>query len=264
MTYAPGTNTGHGHIWPRPDGVKARCGGPGLCRDCALDEMDRIAQRGAPPWLQGQIEKARKLVAEGDMRAAFKLIVENAATMANSDRGFEDMHDLDRIRQNMPEPNYQGTHGRAWLIDQEHAQITAQKEGFQGAAEQWANVATWLIEAPYAHGVWHSYVLSLIHLRDLPGQPPPVINLPGATHEFFLMALDPEGDRAALLADGCLGPKCESLRPINFAAQIIQESDDEALALLQDAVHDICDRKLNPDTDARRDWVKRFGGSNVK
>lgn len=33
----PGTNTGHGHVWPRPDGVKARCGGPGICEECASD-----------------------------------------------------------------------------------------------------------------------------------------------------------------------------------------------------------------------------------
>jgi hypothetical protein len=31
----PGTNTGHGHVWPRPDGAKARCGGPTICPDCA-------------------------------------------------------------------------------------------------------------------------------------------------------------------------------------------------------------------------------------
>lgn len=29
------TNTGHGHVYPRPDGVKARCGGPGICSECA-------------------------------------------------------------------------------------------------------------------------------------------------------------------------------------------------------------------------------------
>lgn len=30
-------NTGHGHVFPRPDGVKARCGGPGICSECARD-----------------------------------------------------------------------------------------------------------------------------------------------------------------------------------------------------------------------------------
>lgn len=28
---------GHGHVRPRPDGVKARCGGPGLCPRCARE-----------------------------------------------------------------------------------------------------------------------------------------------------------------------------------------------------------------------------------
>lgn len=36
----PGTNTGHGHVWSRPDGVKARCGGPAMCKQCALDQAD--------------------------------------------------------------------------------------------------------------------------------------------------------------------------------------------------------------------------------
>lgn len=32
------SNTGHGHVRPRPDGVKARCGGPGLCGECAREQ----------------------------------------------------------------------------------------------------------------------------------------------------------------------------------------------------------------------------------
>lgn len=32
-----GTNKGHGHAWTRPDGMKARCGGPGMCKECARD-----------------------------------------------------------------------------------------------------------------------------------------------------------------------------------------------------------------------------------
>ena len=37
MTTIPGTNSGHGHVFLRPDGVVARCGGPALCPECAKD-----------------------------------------------------------------------------------------------------------------------------------------------------------------------------------------------------------------------------------
>lgn len=30
-------NTGHGHVRPRSDGVKARCGGPGICSECSAE-----------------------------------------------------------------------------------------------------------------------------------------------------------------------------------------------------------------------------------
>lgn len=30
-------DVGHGHVIPRPDGVRARCGGPRLCRECSRD-----------------------------------------------------------------------------------------------------------------------------------------------------------------------------------------------------------------------------------
>lgn len=43
----PGTNTGHGHVWQRPDGVKARCGGPGLCKECSRDARPFVGK--SPP-----------------------------------------------------------------------------------------------------------------------------------------------------------------------------------------------------------------------
>ena len=35
-----GQNSGHGHVRPRPDGVKARCGGPRMCRVCWNEERN--------------------------------------------------------------------------------------------------------------------------------------------------------------------------------------------------------------------------------
>jgi DNA-binding CsgD family transcriptional regulator len=33
-----GTNTGHGYVWDRPDGMKAACGGPTQCQQCCHDQ----------------------------------------------------------------------------------------------------------------------------------------------------------------------------------------------------------------------------------
>lgn len=30
-------NTGHGHVIPRDDGVKSRCGGPAICKQCSVE-----------------------------------------------------------------------------------------------------------------------------------------------------------------------------------------------------------------------------------
>jgi hypothetical protein len=38
--------SGHGHVHPRPDGAKARCGGPGICPQCS-QEAATAAFRGA-------------------------------------------------------------------------------------------------------------------------------------------------------------------------------------------------------------------------
>lgn len=46
-TEGPGSNTGHGHVWPRPDRLLARCGGPPMCQGCAADQQ-RWGASGAP------------------------------------------------------------------------------------------------------------------------------------------------------------------------------------------------------------------------
>lgn len=43
-----GTNVGHGHVFPRADGVKMRCGGPGLCSECSADAARARAALAQP------------------------------------------------------------------------------------------------------------------------------------------------------------------------------------------------------------------------
>lgn len=63
-------NIGHGHVWARPDGVKARCGGPGICSECSRDLANKqSAERRIDPniaevraalscWRQGTWSRA--------------------------------------------------------------------------------------------------------------------------------------------------------------------------------------------------------------
>jgi hypothetical protein len=58
----PGTNSGHGHVWKRPDGIVARWGGPGLCRECRED-------------------KERVVTAAADIQAVYLAAVEEKAAI---------------------------------------------------------------------------------------------------------------------------------------------------------------------------------------
>ncbi|WP_330114117.1 hypothetical protein SA496_15730 [Pseudomonas sp. JS3066] len=40
-------NKGHGHVIPRPDGNKTRCGGPGICKVCQQEQVDYARSTGA-------------------------------------------------------------------------------------------------------------------------------------------------------------------------------------------------------------------------
>lgn len=35
----------HGHVVPRPDGAKARCGGPAICAQCAREAAQEAAAK---------------------------------------------------------------------------------------------------------------------------------------------------------------------------------------------------------------------------
>lgn len=58
------TDSGHGHVFRVSSGHKARCGGPGLCRDCDAD-LDRLAATGdhAPIANRFRAELAEELQA---------------------------------------------------------------------------------------------------------------------------------------------------------------------------------------------------------
>jgi hypothetical protein len=123
-------------------------------------------------------------------------------------------------------------------------------------------VDMWLITAPVFHPLWSQYHMACVRLDDdVPGFPPPVRQFDGATHEFLIVALNPEFgpfDEASMAEYGRSG-RLPLLTPINVAHQFTA-SDDEMREVCSLAARAVVNGYLNPETaDApdriREDWL---------
>jgi hypothetical protein len=141
------------------------------------------------------------------------------------------------------EPFIFGNAGRAWKLE---------------FAKNTYCIAAYLVEAKWAHPLWSMYLVSCVHLRAEPPLPPPHIYVPGATHEFVVQAVDPDWKLKNLTTV----PR--TLSPVNFAGQLICNDDEEADRRTELAVTEIVEGNLNPDTDAIRQWINRFGDDMIK
>jgi hypothetical protein len=155
----------------------------------------------------------------------------------------------------MTVPDKLGAAGRAWRID-----LAALSTALAIPIENSSLVASWIIEAPWAHPLWHSYNLTLVHLRPMEGVGEPIVYRQGATHELLLFALDPEAPREPMLRSA----RPRWLYPANFAAQLVEASDAAASARVEATVDLVVAGELNPDTDFRRQWIALFGDDMVR
>lgn len=151
------------------------------------------------------------------------------------------------------EPTLRGAMGNAWAQD---------IDGFlakhpEQESMRLSSVGGYLVHAAYAHPAWHSYMIACVNLRDIPGVPPAKINMPGATHEILVYALDPN---TPMFVD----ESPALLHPANFHGQFIEPSDEAAAERMKQTVQDVIDGKLNPDTDYGQLWIRRFSASNIK
>ena len=158
-------------------------------------------------------------------------------------------------------PEIAAAHGRAWRCD-----LDGLRRKLGVARDGDATLVMWVIEAPWAHPFWHSYVLVLVHLRPLPDGRPTKLYFEGATHELWLHALDPGGRRQPLISgfEPLGSASCRPLTPINFAAQFIEPDDTSALGRVERAVRRVCNGTLSPDTDFIRQWMHLFGDNMIK
>lgn len=153
-------------------------------------------------------------------------------------------------------PDLVGLYGKAWYVDTD-----AQLKRIGASRADDATVVGMVVEASYAHPLWFNYWMVVVHLREMPDKRETLWYLPGATHEFWIEALDPEQKMNGVISNG---DEMRTLSPINFAAQFIASNDAEAADRVIKAAQDVIDGVLNPDTDFRKQWIDRFGNNMVK
>ena len=99
-----------------------------------------------------------------------------------------------------------------------------------GNPDHSAHIGTWLLHCPGQSPAWEHYALMAVHLRPLPGESRPArINVPGATHEFLLCAIDPARTPSAADPPG----SWSFLRPFNVWEQVDLPADAAAAELLE-------------------------------
>lgn len=107
----------------------------------------------------------------------------------------------------------------------------------------------WWVHAPWAHPLWHSYVVSLCDLTTPTGKAPNIVLL-GATHELLVYALNPKYPNTSIPP--------HKLTPANHGYQFIAESDADAEHRVFDLVKAVAEGRLSPDTDYTRAWDELF------
>lgn len=145
------------------------------------------------------------------------------------------------------ETEFTGPYGKAWRVELPPDTPNIRE-----------TVATWLLEAPFAHPLWHYHYLGAIRLRDVPGLPPPKRYFHGATHELSVFALNPEHQpynvRKFLRIARNFGLASVILTPSDVSLQF-EATDVEVAKLSVASAWAVTQGRLIPDSDGRYSWL---------
>lgn len=142
----------------------------------------------------------------------------------------------------MREPDVIGNVARAWRVPKPP----------DAPKDQDATVAAWLIEGPF-HPAWQHWLMSVVHLREIPGVKPAVKRYPEAAYEFLIASLHADGGHDPDQPQGWLW-----LQPLDVCEQFHGMGDGEAADMLRVFVGAVCDGIASPDSDYRRFWQQQL------
>ena len=155
------------------------------------------------------------------------------------------------MAENRALPDINGPGAQAWHIPL-HAMSPVARQ---------ATIGAWFIHGAF-HPCWDHWLMSIVHLRDLPGTPPARKQSPEAQYEFIIASLANEGGHDPLHPE-----TMEILSPLDLCYQFggMNDSDGTNDAhvrnMLTDFVRLVCEGKASPDTDYRTFWQQQVAKS---
>lgn len=158
-----------------------------------------------------------------------------------------------------PETQYRpadmsGPAGAAWIPDL--AKVRRERDH---DATLWSA----LVRVPGAHPFWSWWLLTVLHLRDIPGVRPAHLHFQGAEHEFSIIAIDPseEGEPNLEAFERRKQDGFPLLTPIDVCEQFAGMTDAQAVKLGQGALRAILAGQMSPDQDFRAAWKLMLAGT---
>ena len=120
-------------------------------------------------------------------------------------------------------------------------------------------VGSWIVWAPWIHPMWQHYVVSVVHLRPMPG-PPVEFQFKGATHEFMVLCVSP--DVVFIPEELVGGSMIDCMLPPSIVQQFVTSTDAEALELCGRAMKLFFYEGVSIDSDNQETWKQYFLGGN--
>ena len=139
----------------------------------------------------------------------------------------------------MREPDFKGEGTAAWLLTPENT-----------TPDHEASISSWLLTGPF-HPAWNQWVLTMIHLRDIPGVKPATIKREGATHEVVIMSVDPKHPVTEAIAQAGM---CKYLTPPDLMHQFECPDDATADRIAMLMARAVVDQIASPDSDFAGRW----------
>jgi hypothetical protein len=137
------------------------------------------------------------------------------------------------------DPDHAGV-GRAWVMEM----------GPEHRRDQDASIIGYVLNGPW-HPLWSWWMVSVVHLRDLPGMTPAKKHYPEAEYEFLIVSIDPQTRPDP---DRPFPQNVKYLTPVDVCEQFHGVTDDQAAEICTAAIRAITRGSASPNQDYRSWW----------